>query len=287
MGKNFAPKFLLFIAFCFLIIAVGVSIGVPVVSAAPDPFAVEDPYEFEIPEGYYACTTWNILGVIVVNTDIFLGSQRHAIISMSDRDIQIATRRFADLERTLNRMAHGQMTAVVTTLIIETPLTQASRTSTTVGTAGYSPRPAHLRDLIANYVNLQDFDHIMFFLRTQCVNAMFSIPTQWGGLYQGMLDGVHYSQVLFSASRNCNWHNQSIFPERILVHEFIHGLERMSRARGISIPTSIDAPRSLYGYGTSRAELYRFYRDYMTRNIQTSSGNIGLTPSSFIILRQK
>ena len=290
MVKSYVYKFLCFIGFSLVILGVGLHLSPHALFAGGEldrdsAFTHEYNYDWHVPEGYFACTNWNILGVIVRHVDVNLGHNRHAQISMSARDITTATNRFRDLETTLNNMSNGQMTANVTTIIINTPLTHVSPTFTTMGTNGYAPRPPQLTTLVSAYVDPADFDHIMFFLRTQCVDARFSIPTAWAGLYQGIHNGTHFSQVLFSVSRNCTWHTNAIFPERILVHEFLHGLERVSWNRGITLPSSIDSPRSLYGYGTSRLELARFYRDFMNRNIRTANGNIGLVSISYKILR--
>jgi len=236
-------------------------------------------------------THWNILGVIVRHIDVNVnvgGVQRRVQISMNRRDIDVATSRFLDLEDFLNTNSHGRMSATMNILTVSTPLTQMTQTTTTAGSVGYAPRPHHINDLLASYVDVSAFDHIMVFLRPKLNSVPFSVPTGWAGIYQGLLNGVHYSQVVFSANANCTWHTNAIFAERVLVHEFMHGLERASRDRGITIPSSIDAPRHLYGYGSSRAEHFRFYFDFLNGNILSPCGNgsrIGLTQKSFIRFR--
>lgn len=226
-------------------------------------------------------THWNILGVVVRHVDVEVAGGR-AQISMSARDVAIAEERFLDLGRTLGNMSNGQMTASVSILHIHTPLTQMGRVTTTMGTYGYAPRPHHIMNLVADYINIANFCHVMTFMRTQCDLAAHSVPTRWMGLYNGVVDDIHFSQVLFSPSRYCTWHTANFFPELVLVHEFIHGLERRARELGVSIPSSIDAPRENYGYGMSRQDRFRFYYDFMNRNISHNGNFIGLTPEVFV-----
>ena len=230
-------------------------------------------------------TNWRVLGIVVRHVNVTLPNGTNVQISMSQRDIRIATTRFNDMANTLNILANGQMNVDLTIIVIETPLTTVMPIQTTMGTIGYAPSSRMLHALVQNYVNPDDFDHVMFFLRTQ-LTGVPSVPTAWSGLYQGMIGNAHFSQVIFGPNANCTWHDNAVFPERILVHEFIHGLERHARIRGIEIPSSIDANRANYGYGTSQAEHLRFYRDYLNQNIQMPDGRlIGLTPPAFITNR--
>ena len=230
-------------------------------------------------------THWNVLGVVVRNIDVEIGGNR-AQISMNSRDVSVARARFYDLERTLNTMPNGRMSATVSTIVINTPLRAMTAIRTTMGTRGYAASPRQISYLVAQYVNVSQFDHIMMFVRSQAQDAPFSVPTNWAGLYQGQLYGVHFSQVLFSQNLYCTWHTNAVFPERILVHEFAHGLEHIGRSNGDPLPSSIDAPRSNYGYGNTQAERFRFYSDFFNGNIRTPDGRtLGLSPESFMRIR--
>ncbi|MCL2851192.1 MAG: hypothetical protein FWE01_02410 [Firmicutes bacterium] len=240
---------------------------------------------------YNLDNNWNILGVVIreIDVDVTVNRVRRNVnIKMNDRDINIAKQRFRDLERSLNVMSGGQMVANVTTIVIETPLTEMRAITTTMGGVGYAPRSIELRSLVQSYVDLSQFNHVMAFMRTACSHASQSVPTSWAGLYTGVLDNIHWSQVIFSQSRNCTWHERAFFPERTLIHEFLHGLERISIDRGINVPC-IDAPRRNYGYGTSLTERFRFYLDFMNRNVaqprnsvtQNNVCRIGLSARSY------
>lgn len=67
----------------------------------------------------------------------------------------------------------------------------------------------------------------------------------------------------------------NIFPEEVLIHEFLHTLERNSEEYGYERPELHD--NSKYGYENQRLiGLKNWYQDYMNKNIKTSKENIGL-----------
>jgi len=65
------------------------------------------------------------------------------------------------------------------------------------------------------------------------------------------------------------------FPEEVLLHEFLHSLERNATEYNYEIPQLHDYKK----YGYKNEELIgqkRWYTDYMNKNISTSEGKIGL-----------
>jgi len=189
---------------------------------------------------------WQILGVIVHNVDVPYKTQT----TLSARDIQIARARFTDLTHSLGNMSGGRLTADVTILEIHTPLTRLSPANATTGTNGYHASSAVVSDLIAEYVDKTDFHHVMTFLR-------LDIGNPWAGLYNHTLNGVHFSQIFFGA-HNCNWHTQTAFPDQVLVHEFLHGLEYESKRAGHT-PICIDTHPWQYQFGNGASGRRAFY----------------------------
>ena len=65
------------------------------------------------------------------------------------------------------------------------------------------------------------------------------------------------------------------FPEEVLLHEFLHSLERTAKEYGYERPDLHDYEK--YGY---KNELLigqkKWYTDYMNKEIKTQTGNIGL-----------
>lgn len=65
------------------------------------------------------------------------------------------------------------------------------------------------------------------------------------------------------------------FPEEVFLHEFLHSLERNSEEYGYTVPALHNYEQ--YGYENEALVGQRqWYKDYMNKNVRTSSGNIGL-----------
>lgn len=65
------------------------------------------------------------------------------------------------------------------------------------------------------------------------------------------------------------------FPEEVLLHEFLHSLERTAEEYGYEIPALHDYEK--YGYKNEQLEgQKKWYQDYMNKQIKTTSGKIGL-----------
>ena len=70
------------------------------------------------------------------------------------------------------------------------------------------------------------------------------------------------------------------FPEEVFIHEFLHTLERNTEEYGIERPELHDNEK--YGYENKKLiGLKEWYQDYMNKNINTSSGKIGLSAEIF------
>ena len=67
------------------------------------------------------------------------------------------------------------------------------------------------------------------------------------------------------------------FPEEVFLHEFLHSLERNAQEYGYTIPALHDNEK--YGYESKdKNGLEEWYKDYMSCNINSSSGKTGLAP---------
>lgn len=65
------------------------------------------------------------------------------------------------------------------------------------------------------------------------------------------------------------------FPEEVLMHEFLHSLERTAKEYGYQRPELHDYQK--YGYkNETLIGQKKWYTDYINKNIKTTSGNIGL-----------
>ena len=91
--------------------------------------------------------------------------------------------------------------------------------------------------------------------------------------------GIGFSNIrLPNSSRSYVYrYNTKInqFPEEVFLHEFLHSLERNSEEYGYTVPALHDYEQ--YGYENEALVGQRqWYKDYINKNVRTSSGNIGL-----------
>ncbi len=91
--------------------------------------------------------------------------------------------------------------------------------------------------------------------------------------------GIGFSNIRIPNDSNSYIYKYNIrinqFPEEVLLHEFLHTLERNAEEYGYEIPELHDYES--YGYENEALIGQReWYRDYMNCEIQTSSGNVGL-----------
>ena len=93
------------------------------------------------------------------------------------------------------------------------------------------------------------------------------------------IEGIGYSNIRLPNDANSFIYTYNTyintFPEEVFVHEFLHTLERILQERGYDIPELHDYEK--YGYEDERLIGQKnWYRDYMTCNVQTLNGNVGL-----------
>lgn len=93
------------------------------------------------------------------------------------------------------------------------------------------------------------------------------------------LNGIGYSNIRLpnNSGSYIYTYNSYIntFPEEVFIHEFLHTLERILKERNYNIPELHDNKK--YGYENERLiGLEKWYGDYMTCNIDSENGKIGL-----------
>ena len=102
--------------------------------------------------------------------------------------------------------------------------------------------------------------------------------------------GIGYSNIrLPNSSKSYIYRYNSrinTFPEEVFLHEFLHSLERTAEEYGYEIPALHDYEK----YGYKNEKLYgqeKWYKDYMNKNIETTSGKIGLPEEIYTLKSAK
>ncbi len=91
--------------------------------------------------------------------------------------------------------------------------------------------------------------------------------------------GIGYSNIRLPNDTNSYIYTYNTyinnFPEEVFIHEFLHTLERILLERDYNIPALHDYKK--YGYQDEKLiGQKKWYKDYMTCNIDSENGKIGL-----------
>jgi len=252
---------------------------------------------------------WRFLGLIFRNIDVNVmvdGQPTRIRHSMTNEDVEIARRLYRGFPATLYDLSNGQMRARMDVRVINEPL----RTLTRHDTYLFMP---DVSDVFSHYQSRQisrQYDHVMSFVRFRDPDqdpARPSVPTfSWNGLGGMLSHGVTHSimQMPYVHQANAGF-NREFMPDMLLVHEFLHGMERTAYHTGVVVPRLHHAYRFGAGIGynsfTNNQQRADWYRAFLSGTInhsggvvnrwtpagpqvatETPAGNIGLTDAAFM-----
>ena len=145
---------------------------------------------------------------------------------------------------------------------------------------GYYVSAYNVKDTLDPYIEKGIYDHIFIVFRTGDINQRVAIPVNdWIGLGYMEYRNIGFSNIRLPDSENNYIYkydsNINTFPEEVLVHEFLHTLERNAEEYGWERPALHDNEK--YNYTTKPLiSLKEWYEDYMNKNIKDKSRKIGL-----------
>ncbi len=225
-------------------------------------------------------TNWNMVCFIFKNIDVVInqdGTEQRLKFSMSNEDIEIMKDNMQRLKSSCKQISDNKMSIDYKIIEIDEPITSISYDKE----HGYYVDPVNVKDIIKNYMEQDEYDHI--FVAVRLGDMTKEIPVyDWIGL-----GGMDYYGIGFSNIRLPNDNSKSYaykynpylntFPEEVFLHEFLHSLERNLIEYGYNIPALHD--NEVYGYKHQPLiGLKDWYKDYMTKKILDSKTNeyIGL-----------
>jgi len=219
--------------------------------------------------------TWNFLCVIFDYVDVNIADKNIKLrLTQTDKDdISICMRRF---QSALQELSSGKIKAKYDIIETNTPITQMSHDEEN----GYYVSGYNVKETIDQYIKDGKYDHIFVAFRTGDINQKGAIPVNdWIGLGSMDYRGIGFSNIRLPDDDSNYIYKYdtrvNIFPEEVLIHEFLHTLERNAEEYGYERPALHDNQK--YGYHNKQLTgLKEWYQDYMNKNIKTSSGNIGL-----------
>ena len=219
-------------------------------------------------EWKFACFIYNSTDVTINNKNIKL-----TVTDSDMSDIRNTIKRFEDACKTLS---DRKMTANCDIYTTNKPLTKLSYDDK----FGYYVAPEDVEQDIKSTINTNNYDHIFVVIRLGDNVYKNDIEVNdWIGL--GSMDyyGIGFSNIrLPNDSRSYIYkYNTKIntFPEEVLLHEFLHSLERNATENGYEIPALHDFQK--YGYKNEQLiGQKKWYTDYMNCNIDDNGKKIGL-----------
>lgn len=231
--------------------------------------------DLKIEEGFASeNTNWNFACFIFDNVDVQLENV-HINNSLTRNDVYNITDTMRRLKSTIPEMTDNKMQIEYTIIEIDEPIT----TLTYDEDNGYYVGEKDVYNLINNYINQAEYDHIFVCIKLPDEEYITNEEvTNWIGLGNMQYCGKGFSNIRVSDTSSQGIYEYSsgnIFPEEVFIHEFLHTLERNSEEYGYEVPVLHDSEK--YGYKESRTEgLRHWYTDYMNKRISFNGTYIGL-----------
>lgn len=224
--------------------------------------------------------TWNFLCLLFDYVDVNIDNKNIKLsLTQTDKDdISICMRRF---QNSIQEMSYDKIRVTYKIEEVTAPITQLSYDEEN----GYYVSGYNIKDVLDPYIKEGKYDHIFVAFRTGDINQQKAIPVNdWIGLGSMEYRGLGYSNIRLPDDDKNYVYKYDIrintFPEEVLMHEFLHTLERNTEEYGIERPELHDYEK--YGYENKRLiGLKEWYQDYMNKNINTVLGKIGLPKEIF------
>ena len=230
--------------------------------------------DFKIESGIADETnTWNFLCILFDNVDVNItqtGIEQNIKLQLTQidkDDMNVCMRCF---QNSMEQMSLGKIKVNYDIVETTTPITHMSYDEEN----GYYVSGYDVKDVIDEYINQGKYDHIFIAFRTGDMNQKGAIPVNdWIGLGSMEYRGLGFSNIrLPDDDHNYVYKydvNVNTFPEEVLVHEFLHTLERNAEEYEYERPELHDNYK--YGYlSKSLIGLKEWYEDYMNKNIKTT-----------------
>lgn len=236
--------------------------------------------DFKIESGIIDETnTWKFLCILFDYVDVNIeknGTNKNIKLGLTQTDkddIGICMRRFKD---SIQEMSLQKMKVEYDVVEVATPITSFSYDEEN----GYYVSGYNVKDIVDPYIKQGKYDHIFVTFRTGDINQKGAIPVNdWIGLGSIEYRGLGFSNIRLPDDDSNYIYKYdtriNTFPEEVLIHEFLHTLEKNAEEYNYERPELHDNLK--YGYeNKAKIGLKEWYIDYMNKNIKTSVGKIGL-----------
>lgn len=228
--------------------------------------------------------TWNFLCILFDNIDVMVeenGVNKNLKLNLTDSDKSDISTCMSMFQNSMSELSLGKMKVKYDIVETQTPIKFVSHDEEN----GYYVSGNDIRNVLDQYIEQGKYDHVFIAFRFGNMNqSSQNLVNDWIGL--GYMDyrNIGFSNIRLPDSDYDYVYKYdsriNIFPEEVLVHEFLHTLERNAQEYGEERPALHDNEK--YGYKMQNLTGLRdWYRDYMNKNITTQSGKIGLPSDIF------
>ena len=233
-------------------------------------------------------SNWNMACFVFKNVSVEVnknGKQEILNLSMRNSDIYNIEDNMRRFKTSCEELSSNRMTIDYDIYEIDSPITSISYSEQ----FGYYIEPIDVENIIGEYLEKEEYDHIFVAVRLGDVERKVEIPVyDWIGLGGMDLYGVGFSNIRLPNDRDNYRYTYvpgiNLFPEEVFVHEFLHSLERNSEEYGYERPELHDNLK--HGYEEDKLNnLKKWYKDYMNKTILDKESNtyIGLDPAVYTL----
>ena len=224
---------------------------------------------------------WNFLCLVFNNVDINLDGQnvRLQLTQIDKDDITTCMKRF---KTSMEELSARKMTVDYNIIEVQEPITHFSYDQE----SGYYVSGNDIKNVLDKYLEEGKYDHVFVAFRMGTVNQNFFNGNDWIGLGSMEYRGVGYSNIRIPDDDKSYIYKYdtriNTFPEEVLVHEFLHTLERNAEENGYARPELHSNEE--YKYPNQKmVGLKNWYQDYMNKNITGKLGKVGLPEQIYTI----
>lgn len=191
---------------------------------------------------------------------------------LTNRQINTIETSFSEFKHTIYNFTNGNIIAEYDIIKIDEPLLNISYDD---DQTGYFIAQEDVYKLIENdlYNKNKNYDHI--FIVANLGDVINNKQIDWLGLGGMVFDSMGYSNIRISDETINAYEdsNSNFFSEEIILHEFLHTLERNSKELGNDTIALHDYKK--YGYeDEKRYGQKKWYLDYLTNNIKNTKNGL-------------
>lgn len=228
-------------------------------------------------------TTWKVACFVIPNTDVITEEGKEVIVNMSDNDIYNTEINMQRFQNSCNTLSGGLINVEYDFFNTNATLTSVSNDEIN----GNYISGIDVSKIIDPYLEKSEYDHIFIVAKLGDTTKNMEIHVNdWIGLGAMTYRGIGFSNIRIPSEEYSSIYTYNsltnTFPEEVMMHEFLHDLERICGELNYTIP-ELHNYRD-YNYKNEAVIGQReWYKDYMSKKIydRNTDSYIGLEPEVY------